>query len=353
MTTVDTVDPAVDDAEISAFFAADPATIAWPYPMYERWREGTGVVRWQGGPATLITHHADVKAVMGGAYPIGQNAYRFGELAEGTIRRLPAAQHEVFFKVLDFEGHFMSRQDATGHARLRRISSRAFTARRIEMLRESIQGHVDDLVDEMVENPDTGRQAGPRQQAAGAGHRRPHRGPAVRPRDDLGVVGGGRRLFSLDETSLREADEAIDAFRGVRRRDDPPGPRHRRGSGAGPADARPARQRGDDRGRAGRDVPAHPLRRQRDDDQPARQRLPALQRHRDQWDLLVRRPRPGPRGGRRADALRLAAPLPAAGRRGGLRAARRRAPSRADGDHRHGRRQPRRDGLRPTPTAST
>ena len=32
----------VRDEEITAFFAADPATIAWPYPMYDRWREGTG-----------------------------------------------------------------------------------------------------------------------------------------------------------------------------------------------------------------------------------------------------------------------------------------------------------------------
>ena len=34
-----------------------------------------------------------------------------------------------------------------------RISSRAFTARRIEMLRDSIQGHVDDLVAAMLEKP--------------------------------------------------------------------------------------------------------------------------------------------------------------------------------------------------------
>ena len=47
------------DDEIGAFFAADPATIAWPYPMYERWREGTGVLRWEGGPATVVTHHRD------------------------------------------------------------------------------------------------------------------------------------------------------------------------------------------------------------------------------------------------------------------------------------------------------
>ena len=42
----------VRDEEITAFFAADPETIAWPYPMYERWRAGSGVVRWEGGPAT-------------------------------------------------------------------------------------------------------------------------------------------------------------------------------------------------------------------------------------------------------------------------------------------------------------
>ena len=66
------------------------------------------------------------------------------------MRRLPAAQHEVFFKVLDFEGNFMSRQDATGHARLRRISSRAFTARRIEMLRErGVKGYWDVFVRRM------------------------------------------------------------------------------------------------------------------------------------------------------------------------------------------------------------
>jgi len=203
----------VDDAEISAFFAADPETIAWPYPMYERWREGSGVVRWEGGPATLVTRHADVKAVMGGAYPIGQNAYRFGELAEGTLRRLPAAQHDIFFKVLDFEGNFMSRQDASGHARLRRISSRAFTARRIEMLRESIQGHVDDLVDAMLENP----QSDVKQDLA-------NQLPVRVIVDLIGVPQSDRdmiwewseaigALFSLGEMTLRKADEAIDAFR--------------------------------------------------------------------------------------------------------------------------------------------
>jgi cytochrome P450 len=146
-------DTGVRDEEITSFFAADPATIAWPYPMYERWRAGTGVLRWHGGPATLITRYADVKDVMSGKYPIRQNAYRFGELAEGTISRLPVEQHEIFFQVLDFESLFLSRKDGEEHLRLRRIASRAFTARRIELLRASVQRHVDDLVEEMRAEP--------------------------------------------------------------------------------------------------------------------------------------------------------------------------------------------------------
>jgi hypothetical protein len=287
MTTMDTVDPAVDDAQISAFFAADPETIAWPYPMYERWREGSGVVRWQGGPATLITHHADVKAVMGGAYPIGQNAYRFGELAEGTMRRLPAAQHEIFFKVLDFEGNFMSRQDATGHARLRRISSRAFTARRIEMLRASIQGHVDDLVDAMLENPtpDVKRDLA-------------NKLPVRVIVDLIGIPQSDRdmiwewseaigALFSLDETSLRKADEAIDAFRAY------VGEmiHHLRTTGEGPELARLLLDHRDNEAMTEDELVAMYLLILFGGSETTTNLLgngfAALQRNRDQWDLLV------------------------------------------------------------------
>jgi len=206
-------DTSVRDEEITAFFSADPATIAWPYPMYDRWRQGSGVVRWHDGPATLITRYADVKDVMAGKYPIKQNAYRFGELAEGTISRLPMEQHDVFFKVLDFESHFLSRKDGDEHQRLRRIAARAFSARRIELLRESVQRHVDDLIEEMQgeSQPDIKLHLA-------------NKLPVRVIVDLIGVPQSDReliwewseavgRLFSLDEKSLREADEAIDAFR--------------------------------------------------------------------------------------------------------------------------------------------
>ena len=142
-------DTSVRDEEITAFFSADPRRSPGRTRCTTAGAQGTGVVRWHGGPATLITRYADVKDVMAGKYPIRQNAYRFGELAEGTISRLPMEQHEVFFKVLDFESHFLSRKDGDEHQRLRRIAARAFSARRIELLRESVQRHVDELIEEM------------------------------------------------------------------------------------------------------------------------------------------------------------------------------------------------------------
>jgi cytochrome P450 len=202
----------IGDREISRFFAADPAAIAWPYPMYARWQAGTGVVRWAGGPATLLTRHRDVKAVMAGTYPISNNGYRHGRLAEGTLARLPAEYHGAFFRIMNFASLWMSRADGETHTRLRRISSRAFTARRIEQLRESVQRHVDDLVADMTANP-----------VADVKTQLANKLPVRVIVDLIGVPQSDRdtiwdwseaiaALFSLDQDKLKRADEAIDGF---------------------------------------------------------------------------------------------------------------------------------------------
>ena len=110
-------------------------------------------MRWDRGPATLLTRHRDVKAVMAGTYPLGQNGYRHRRLAEATYARLPGELRPRVFSIMDFFSLFMSRCDGDTHTRLRRISARAFTARRIEQLRASIQHHVDNLVAEMTASP--------------------------------------------------------------------------------------------------------------------------------------------------------------------------------------------------------
>jgi cytochrome P450 len=282
------------DEEITAFFAADPATIAWPYPLYERWRAGTGVVRWEGGPATVVTHHADVKAVMAGTYPILQNAYRFGELAEGTIGRLPLHQHETFFKVLDFEGLFMSRKEGEEHGRLRRIAARYFTARRIELLRESVQQHVDDLVEDMLREVAAGGVADLKRDLA-------NKLPVRVIVDMLGVPQSDReliwewseavgRLFSLDERSLREADEAIDAFREYVGRT----VQRFRETGEGPDLARVMLESRDNEALTEDELVAMYLLILFGGSETTTNLLGngflALQRHRDQWERLVEQP---------------------------------------------------------------
>ena len=119
----------------------------------------------------------------------------------------------------------------------------------------------------------------------------------------------------LDEESLREADEAIDAFRDyvgamVERV---------RTTGEGPELARLLLDARDNEAMTEDELVAMYLLILFGGSETTTNLLGngflALQRHRDQWDLLVEDPSPGPRRGRRADALRLAAPLPAPGGR--------------------------------------
>jgi cytochrome P450 len=287
MSTATEVD---SDAEISTFFAADPQAIAWPYPMYQRWQQGAGIVRWQGGPATIFTRYDDVKAVMSGAYPIANNAYRHGALAESTMKRLPQLQHEIFMKVLDFESLFMSRNDGAEHARLRRIAARAFTARRIEQLRNSIQRHLDELIVEMQARPEPDFKRDVADKL-----------PVRVIVDLIGVPQADRDMiwewseaiaahFSLDRDTLRRVDDAIDAFRDyvgamvekIRR------------TGEGPELAKLLLEQRDNEAMTEDELVAMYLLILFGGSETTTNLLGngfyALQRHRDQWDALVRDP---------------------------------------------------------------
>lgn len=201
------------DAEANAFFTADPAAIAWPYPMYERWQQGSGIVRWDGGPAVLVTGYLDVKAVMTGTLPTSHNGYRHGRLAEGVVSRLPRQDHDTFFKIMDFESKFMSRNDGAEHARLRRVSARAFTARRIDQLRPSIQEHIDDLVGPMTR----GGVVDVKTELADQLPVRVIVDLFGIPQADREMIKGWAEALaahmSPGEESLRRADAAIDAFK--------------------------------------------------------------------------------------------------------------------------------------------
>jgi cytochrome P450 len=201
------------DEELTRFFSARPESIAWPYPMYRRWQQGSGAVDWVSGPALVLTRYADVKLVMSGALPLGNNAYRYGRLAEGTLSRLPQELHSQFFEILDFESLFMSRKDGEEHARLRKIAARAFTARRVAMLRASIEHHVDELMSGIV--------------AEGTSDWKTKLANLLPTRvitDLIGVPQSDREMiwqwseavaafFSIDPVTLQQAQDAVSAFR--------------------------------------------------------------------------------------------------------------------------------------------
>lgn len=201
------------DDEITSFFRADVESIRWPYPMFERWREH-GVLEWRGGPAVVATRHRDVKALMAGELPVSNDGHANGSLADGTVSRLPARQHRIFHEIMEFESNFMSRHDGDSHRRLRRIASRAFTARRIGLLRDSVQGHVDDLCDELARSPDPDVKRDLADKL-----------PVRVIVDLLGVPQSDREMiwewaeaiaahFTISEESLDAAEEAIASFRG-------------------------------------------------------------------------------------------------------------------------------------------
>lgn len=208
MTTNSGLDRALDD-----FFAQKPSRIADPFSVYAELRAQGPVYRYDSGPATLISSHAGVHEAMSGALPLSNNGWRHGEHANGVLAALPTRQLTLAIEILDFESNFVSRTDGATHLRLRRIASRAFTARRIQELRASIQAHTDDLIDDLVasSSPDLKTQVADRL-------------PLIVICDMLGVPEDERpqiwgwaiaiaEHFSLTEVSLDKAIVAIGEFR--------------------------------------------------------------------------------------------------------------------------------------------
>jgi len=201
------------EAELASYLRGDPEVTGWPYPMYARWRASAPVYPYQGGPAYVLTRYRDVKAIMNDGVRISNNGYRHGKLAAGVLASLPPADHQLFYDVLDFESSYISRTDGAEHDRLRRIARRAFTPRRIALLRSSIEDHVRVLLDRVRDDPAHDVKAGLANQL-----------PIRVVTDLIGVPESDRPMiwewseaiaahFSLDSAALHRAHDAIESFK--------------------------------------------------------------------------------------------------------------------------------------------
>jgi cytochrome P450 len=134
--------PASRIDDFMPFNPFDPAFQANPYPYYKRLREESPVHRTPSG-IVYISRYRDIETVLRG----GSFGHSDGKVETEHIGWLGnasggpgEAEVKAFFGL-----------DPPNHTRLRGLVSKAFTARRIELLRPRIQQIVDDLLDKIIE----------------------------------------------------------------------------------------------------------------------------------------------------------------------------------------------------------
>jgi len=125
---------------LSLYHLLDPDVLADPYPLYAQLRQESPVLWDRFLHAWVLTRYDDVVEVLG----------RFGaectpspdRLAELGMQRL-APVAEIMVKQMLF-------MDSQQHRRVRALASHAFTARRVEALRDHIRSIADSLIDRVI-----------------------------------------------------------------------------------------------------------------------------------------------------------------------------------------------------------
>jgi cytochrome P450 len=122
---------------------ADPAFMADPFPLYRQLREDGPVRRAViagGVEAWLVTRYEDGLAAL-------SDSRLSSDVRDASdprlLERLPATERESMLRT-------MLRSDPPDHTRLRRLVSKAFTARRVAELRPRVQEITDRLLDAIV-----------------------------------------------------------------------------------------------------------------------------------------------------------------------------------------------------------
>ncbi|WP_328455498.1 cytochrome P450 [Streptomyces sp. NBC_00386] len=148
MNLTETTDEARDNAGLArsddlAAALLTPEARRDPYPYYARMRREDPVHRSAQG-IWYLTRYADVEAAL--------SDLRLSNDRDRMTRAYSALGGDLkaFSRLTDRLGRVMSNTDPPDHARLRRLANRAFTARRVEALRDGIQRIVDRLIDEAV-----------------------------------------------------------------------------------------------------------------------------------------------------------------------------------------------------------
>jgi cytochrome P450 len=126
----------------------DPSVLQDPYPLYRQMRDEAPVYRDRRFMGWILTRYDDVLAVLRDPRVSSQRP-----LATEPVGRSLASIATEVREIRQFQGRWMMHLDPPEHTRLRTLVSKAFTATRVEALRETVQA----LTDELLSHP---REAG-------------------------------------------------------------------------------------------------------------------------------------------------------------------------------------------------
>lgn len=125
------------DPLLSLYHLLDPVVLADPYPLYHRLRREDPVYWDRFLHAWVVTRYADVVTVF----------QRFSAQRTPTPEQLTAMGLTALTPLAQVMVRQMLFLDPPAHGRIRGLASRAFTPRRVEVLRSHIQDIMDDLLD--------------------------------------------------------------------------------------------------------------------------------------------------------------------------------------------------------------
>src|SRR5438874_4964839 len=137
MTTAETIPPIGKLNALSLYHLLDPEVLANPYPLYHRLRS-EDPVHWDSFlHAWVATRYTDVMSVF----------QRFSANRTPTPEQLAAVGLESLTPLAQVMVLQMLFLDPPAHTRVRSLASRAFTPRRVEVLRSHIQDITNSLLD--------------------------------------------------------------------------------------------------------------------------------------------------------------------------------------------------------------
>src|SRR3989449_5869665 len=122
---------------LSLYHLLDPQVLANPYPLYQRLRT-EDPVHWDPFlHAWVVTRYADVVTVF----------QRFSADRTYTPEQLSALGMSALSPIAEVMVRQMLFMDPPTHTRIGSLAAKAFTPRRVELLRTHIEEIVDDLLD--------------------------------------------------------------------------------------------------------------------------------------------------------------------------------------------------------------